>query len=191
MGPMFCISRFFIECRKFYRNERAMKIGVNGVQIPLKKSETPEPNIKHFSGPRRKQHFVNSIILLFIKFTLKPIFIAQELPDRQKRKVLRVLKQFVTFTEKSFSLKNSYFYKSMNTFTDCQNIWNFFHILCISEKLVKNHLTEKSLGRIDHVFNFFSDPAFMEEMFKSESPYRPTLQKIVDDMGKAFDEGGI
>lgn len=51
--------------------------------------------------------------------------------------------------------------------------------------LVKNHLTDKSLMRIDEVFTFFEDPDFLDELFKENSPYRDLMDKIVADMNKA------
>ena len=55
--------------------------------------------------------------------------------------------------------------------------------------LVQNHLSSKSLGRIDKVFHFCKQDAFLEEMFRRESTHRPLLQTIIDDMNNAVDSG--
>ncbi|XP_014281787.1 tumor necrosis factor alpha-induced protein 8-like protein isoform X1 [Halyomorpha halys] len=56
-------------------------------------------------------------------------------------------------------------------------------------QLVERHLTDKSLVRIDSVFNFFSDPEFLDAVFKPNSEYKDILDRLVSDMNKAMDEG--
>lgn len=51
--------------------------------------------------------------------------------------------------------------------------------------LVKKHLTDKSLMRIDEVFAFFESPEFLDKLFQTNSPYRELMDKIVADMNKA------
>ena len=58
-------------------------------------------------------------------------------------------------------------------------------------QVVGSHLTEKSIGRIDHVFDFFTDASFMEEVFKKDSKHRPILKSIIDDMHKAMEAGEL
>lgn len=55
-------------------------------------------------------------------------------------------------------------------------------------QLVQNHLKEKSLGRIDMVFNFFTNPNFLDSIFKRDSEYREILDKMVADINHAMDE---
>lgn len=54
--------------------------------------------------------------------------------------------------------------------------------------LVKNHLKDKSISRIDHVFNFFSNPNFLDTIFRRDSEYKPMLDKMVADINYAMDE---
>jgi hypothetical protein len=58
-------------------------------------------------------------------------------------------------------------------------------------QLVQKHLTEKSLARIDSVFGFFADPNFLDAVFRKDSQYRENLGRIVADMNRAMDEGGM
>uniref|UniRef100_A0A336LID2 CSON001342 protein n=1 Tax=Culicoides sonorensis TaxID=179676 RepID=A0A336LID2_CULSO len=51
--------------------------------------------------------------------------------------------------------------------------------------LVKKHLTDKSLLRIDDVFDFFENAQFLDKLFQVDSPYRELMDKIVADMNKA------
>lgn len=57
--------------------------------------------------------------------------------------------------------------------------------------IVHNHLTEKSLSRIDEVFEFFGDELLLETAFKPNSPYREIMGKIVADINTAMDTGDI
>lgn len=53
------------------------------------------------------------------------------------------------------------------------------------------HLTDKSLGRIDEVFDFFGDASLLETAFKPDSPYREIMGKIVADINAAMETGDI
>lgn len=57
--------------------------------------------------------------------------------------------------------------------------------------IVGKHLTDKSLSRIDEVFAFFSDGPFLETCFRSDSPYKEIMGKIVSDLNKAMDSGDL
>ncbi|KAH8372388.1 hypothetical protein KR093_011291 [Drosophila rubida] len=57
--------------------------------------------------------------------------------------------------------------------------------------IVQPHLTDKSLGRIDEVFDFFGDAALLETAFKPDSPYREVMGKIVADINSAMETGDI
>lgn len=96
-----------------------------------------------------------------------------------RAKFSTIVKTIISFFEVQFTFDKVFLTKNVN---ECRELL---------KGLVGNHLTDKSLGRIDHVLDFFTDPAFLEEMFRPESKYRPTLQTIVDDMRKALEEGGI
>jgi hypothetical protein len=55
------------------------------------------------------------------------------------------------------------------------------------KELVERHLTDKSLSRIDEVFDFFNNSEFLDMLFRQNSPYRDLMEKIVTDMNKASD----
>ncbi|XP_013112623.1 tumor necrosis factor alpha-induced protein 8-like protein isoform X1 [Stomoxys calcitrans] len=59
------------------------------------------------------------------------------------------------------------------------------------KSIVQKHLTEKSLNRIDEVFDFFSDVTLLETAFKPDSPYREVMGKIVADINTAMEIGDI
>jgi len=57
--------------------------------------------------------------------------------------------------------------------------------------IVANHLTEKSLGRIDMVFGFFSNAQFLDTIFKKKSDYTEIMSRIITDMNSALEDGGL
>lgn len=59
------------------------------------------------------------------------------------------------------------------------------------KSIVQLHLTDKSIGRIDEVFDFFTDAALLELAFKTDSPYREVMGKIVADINTAMETGDI
>lgn len=58
-------------------------------------------------------------------------------------------------------------------------------------ELVEHHLTMRSHGRIDHVFNHFADVDFLTELYGPSEEYRFNLRKICDGLNKLLDEGTL
>ncbi|XP_034030256.1 tumor necrosis factor, alpha-induced protein 8-like protein 2 B [Thalassophryne amazonica] len=58
-------------------------------------------------------------------------------------------------------------------------------------KLVHSHLTPKSHGRINHVFNHFSDPELLNKLYDPNGPFRPNLTKICKGLNKLVEDGTI
>ncbi len=58
-------------------------------------------------------------------------------------------------------------------------------------KLVNSHLTPKSHGRINHVFNHYSDPELLTKLYDPNGPFRPNLTKICKGLDKLVEEGTI
>ncbi|XP_051580746.1 tumor necrosis factor alpha-induced protein 8-like protein 3 [Myxocyprinus asiaticus] len=56
-------------------------------------------------------------------------------------------------------------------------------------ELVEHHLTTRSHGRIDHVFNHFADVDFLTELYGPSEEYRLNLRKICDGVNKLLDDG--
>lgn len=96
-----------------------------------------------------------------------------------KKKFRSVAMAMISFYEVDFSYDRTYLLSAM-------------HELHASLKhLVLRHLTEKSLLRIDYVFNFFSEPTFLDTVFKRNSEYSTMLSRFVEDLNRALDEGGM
>lgn len=96
-----------------------------------------------------------------------------------RSKFSSIVKTVISFFEVDYTFDKHFLTKLIN---DCR---------ALLKKLVKEHLTDKSIARIDHVFDFFSDGPFLEAMFKKDSEFRPQLKAIIEDMNKALDAGEI
>jgi Domain of unknown function (DUF758) len=48
-------------------------------------------------------------------------------------------------------------------------------------------LTEKSLGRIDSVFAFFGDRAFLDVVFRSDGPHHELMDVIIQDLNSLLE----
>lgn len=83
----------------------------------------------------------------------------------------------ISFYEVDFSFDLSYLQKSLS------------ESQAALKSIVERHLTEKSLGRIDEVFGFFSDTKLLETAFRTDSPYREVVGAVVGDLNRAMDNG--
>lgn len=57
------------------------------------------------------------------------------------------------------------------------------------QQLVANHLTEKSKGRINSIFDQLGDTEFLEKLFEPEGPYAESLQKMTARINDLIEEG--
>lgn len=90
-----------------------------------------------------------------------------------------------------------YFVKSALSFYEVHYTYDNTHLIEIlhsCEKsmqiIVKNHLTDKSKQRIEHVFAYFANSKFLEEIFKNDK-YGAKMNSIVSDVRQLIDEGSI
>ncbi|XP_051574856.1 tumor necrosis factor, alpha-induced protein 8-like protein 2 B [Myxocyprinus asiaticus] len=58
-------------------------------------------------------------------------------------------------------------------------------------KLVNTHLTPKSHGRINHVFNHYSDPELLTQLYSPSGPLKPHLTKICNGLNKLLEDGTL
>lgn len=101
------------------------------------------------------------------------------LAESFKKKFHAAAMTIVSFYEVDFSFDKMFLMQCLN---ECS---------VILKQLVQNHLTDKSLSRIDHVFKFFGDASFLESIFRRDSEHRELMGKIVTDMHKLLEEGGL
>jgi hypothetical protein len=138
----------------------------------------------HTGSKKEAERLVKNIIKIVIKiavlhrngqFSLDETKIADKFRNKFQMTQLAV----ISFYEVDFSFDLAYLQKSLG---ECQKLL---------KQVVERHLTDKSLTRIDEVFNFFSDSHLLETSFRIESPYRDIIGKIVADLNKAMDSGDI
>lgn len=98
-----------------------------------------------------------------------------EMAERFKKKFRTVAMTVISFYEVDFSFDKNFLSRALG---ECHSML---------KQLVSRHLTDKSLGRIDNVFNFFSDTDFLDTMFRADSSYRPQLTKVVVDLNYLID----
>lgn len=85
----------------------------------------------------------------------------------------------VSFYELEFSFDKVYLIRSLER---CRST---------VQALIKPHLTDKSQDRCDQVFDFLSNPEFLDSVFRQESEHRPVLGLLVSDINKAIDAGHL
>ncbi|XP_076862716.1 tumor necrosis factor, alpha-induced protein 8-like protein 2 A [Brachyhypopomus gauderio] len=58
-------------------------------------------------------------------------------------------------------------------------------------QLVEKHLTPKSLMRIRHVFNHYSDPALLTHLYEPQGALWPSLTRICSGLNRMIEEGKL
>ena len=59
------------------------------------------------------------------------------------------------------------------------------------QQIIARHLTDKTKGRVDMVFNTFADPEFLNAMFSKQGNIGPHMDAIIQDLHKLIDEGSL
>uniref|UniRef100_A0A6M2DHQ1 Putative tumor necrosis factor induced protein darlingi n=1 Tax=Xenopsylla cheopis TaxID=163159 RepID=A0A6M2DHQ1_XENCH len=141
--------------------------------------------LKQYTGNKKEaEKIVKNIIKIVIKvgvlhrnyqFNNEELNAAHQFQNKFKNLKMSI----ISFYEVDYSFDLPYLQK---TIRDCQNLLI---------QLVQRHLTDKSVNRIQDVFGFFNEPKFLESAFKSDSPYREIMGKIVSDMNKAIENGDL
>lgn len=98
-----------------------------------------------------------------------------QLAEKFRQKFQLTQLSIISFHEVEYSFDLAYLQKAMN---DSRTLLKSF---------VQRHMTEKSILRIDEVFDFFTDNRLLETAFKQNSPYLEVMQNLVVDMNKSLD----
>ncbi|KAL7736558.1 hypothetical protein ACLKA6_015202 [Drosophila palustris] len=138
----------------------------------------------HTGNKARAEKLIKNIIKIVIKIGVlhrNNQFSSEELQNAEifKRKFQNTQLTIISFYEVDFTFDAAYLQKSIQ---DSQ---------VALKSIVQPHLTDKSLGRIDEVFDFFADALLLETAFKPDSPYREVMGKIVADIKSAMETGDI
>ncbi|XP_056614057.1 tumor necrosis factor alpha-induced protein 8-like protein 1 [Triplophysa dalaica] len=101
------------------------------------------------------------------------------LVDRFRKKVHTLAMTTVSFYQIDFTFDRRIMSNLLN---DCRELLH---------QAVNRHLTAKSHGRINHVFNHFSDCDFLATLYGPSEVYRAHLQKIAEGVNKMLDDGNL
>ncbi|KAG8192634.1 hypothetical protein JTE90_017196 [Oedothorax gibbosus] len=127
---------------------------------------------------------IKNIIKIVIKIGIlyrNDQFNAEELrtADHFRRKFHSTAMAIVSFHEVEFSYDRPFLLCALG---ECG---------ALLRSLVQRHLTDKSLGRVECVFGFFSRPALLDATFGRAAPHAPLLARIVQDMHTLMEEGAL
>lgn len=88
---------------------------------------------------------------------------------------------FISFYEVDFSFDKKFLTKNLE---DCRSLIH---------QIIDRHLTAKSHGRVDHVFNYYANGDMLERVFQAnrDGPYGTILKNIVDNLNKLMEEGSV
>lgn len=56
--------------------------------------------------------------------------------------------------------------------------------------LIENHLTQKSHGRVDHVFDYFSNGELLDKLFQTDA-YKDVRAEMADGLNKLIEHGDL
>jgi len=138
----------------------------------------------HTQDKKVAEKFVKNIIKLSIKvgilaqneqFSEDEIRMANKFADKFRNVVMTI----TSFVEVDFSYDRNFLLKAVN---DCEQ-----QIIT----LVKNHLTDKSVSRIQSVANHLRDPSLLDATFKKGTPQNDIMIKMVAEINKALESGDL
>lgn len=135
----------------------------------------------HLGSKKDAEKLVKNIIKIVIKLAIlqkNEVFSEDETRKTNAfyQKFLKLQMSIISFFEVDFSFDLIYLQKLI---TDVHQLL---------KEIVKNHLTDKSLNKIDEIFESFNNPQFLESAFKTDSPHREIMGKIVVDLNKVMEQ---
>lgn len=99
--------------------------------------------------------------------------------EKFKHKFHSTAMAIISFYEVDFSYDRNFLLQGLN---ECR---------ALLKTLVSRHLTDKSVNRIDHVFDFFANPSFLDAVFSHDGNHKEILASIVSDMHKLMEDGSL
>ncbi|NXP56595.1 TP8L3 protein, partial [Heliornis fulica] len=99
-----------------------------------------------------------------------------EIVDKFRKKLNQTAMTIVSFYEVEYTFDRNVLAELLN---ECKDLVH---------ELVDRHLTPRSHGRINHVFNHFADVEFLTALYSLDGDCRPYLKKICNGINKLLDE---
>ncbi|XP_074651757.1 tumor necrosis factor alpha-induced protein 8-like protein 1 [Tubulanus polymorphus] len=139
---------------------------------------------KEYANKKEAEKVVKNTIKLVVKigilyrnekFSEAELRIAAEFRQKFHTIVMTVM----SFYDLDFSLDTNFLIKHLK---DCRRMLH---------QMIEQHLTEKTQHRVDHVFDFFMNPAMLTVVFDRGGPYRHYLDNIVEDLNKMVDDNAV
>ena len=140
---------------------------------------------KHYlQNKKDAEKIMKNLIKIVIKVALlsrNNQFTSEDLKyvDQFETKFKSIAKAVISFHNLDFTFDVEYM---KDSFKESQELLILF---------TKDHLTEKSMKRIDHVYNFYSDPELLEQAFQPGTKYRPYLTNIVTALDTLLERGEL
>lgn len=136
---------------------------------------------QQFGNKKDAEKIIKNIIKIVIKIAIlhkNNCFSEEESKktDTFYKKFLKLQMSIISFYEVEFSFDLLYLQKLI---IEVQNLL---------KEIVRNHLSEKSLNRIDEIFESFSDAQFLNEMFRKDGPHKEVMEKICEDLNKILEQ---
>ncbi|OWF47936.1 tumor necrosis factor alpha-induced protein 8-like isoform X2 [Mizuhopecten yessoensis] len=140
--------------------------------------------IKEYSNKKDAEKMMKYLIKIVVKVGIlyrNDQFNAEELAmaDSFKKKFHSLSMTVISFHEVEFTY-DSVFLKS--SVEECRQML---------QTLIERHSTDKTKGRVDHVFHSFCDESLMDVIFAPEGKCRDLMESIVTNLRKMMDEGNL
>jgi hypothetical protein len=141
--------------------------------------------VKEFTKSKKQAETVlNNIIKIIIKMGLlykNEQLTADELNlcDRFRERFHAFVKSALSFYEVDYSFDSKFLNGQL---VECEKL---------IQQIVKSHMTDKSKARIESVFKFFGDEAFLSFIFKGTASSKLIMKEIVDDTRQLVEEGSL
>lgn len=101
------------------------------------------------------------------------------LMEKFKRKVHQLAMTVVSFHQVEYTFDRNVLSKLLN---DCRELLH---------QVIQRHLTAKSHGRINNVFDHFSNCEFLAALYNPFGPYKNHLQRLCEGVNKMLDDDNI
>ncbi|XP_048732642.1 tumor necrosis factor alpha-induced protein 8-like isoform X2 [Ostrea edulis] len=141
--------------------------------------------MKDFTGDKKQaekllKYLIKTIIKVGILYR-NDQFNAEELQVAEtfKSKFHSLAMTVVSFHEVEFTYEKPFLKSSID---ECRQLL---------QSLIQRHLTDKSKGRADTVFNFFTKDELMDALFNPSGPHKKEMDSITADMHKMMDDGNL
>lgn len=136
------------------------------------------------SSKKEAEKLIKNLVKIVVKISIlyrNDQFSKEEilLADKFRKTFRSAAMTFISFYEVDFSFDHQFLCKGL---ANCKDILH---------QLVQNHLTPKSHGRIDHVFNYFGNGDLLERVFEPSGPFRGVLEKMVQGLNKLMEDGSL